>query len=121
MANTITLYWLPHCSTCQKAAAYLESEGIEVKKFHDLKTNPLNRESIEKLSKLVGGANELFSRRAIKYREMKLNERDISETEMLDLMADEYTFIKRPVFVCGSRAVAGFSAKAYDKFLKNNE
>ncbi len=118
MANTITLYWLLHCSTCQKAAAYLEGKGIEVKKFHDLKSNPLNHGEVEKLSEFVGSANELFSRRAIKYREMKLNEREVSETEMLDLMANEYTFIKRPVLVAGKRAVAGFSAKAYDKFFE---
>ena len=117
MPNTITLYWLPHCTTCQKAASYLESKGIKVNKFHDVKNEPLNRTEVEKLATFVGGPNELFSRRAIKYRQMGLHERELSEEEMLDLMAREYTFIKRPVLVEGKRAVAGFSSKAYDKFF----
>jgi arsenate reductase len=48
---------------------------------------------------------------------MGLHERELSHDEMLDLMADEYTFIKRPVLVLGEQAVAGFSPKAYDQFL----
>jgi arsenate reductase-like glutaredoxin family protein len=36
---------------------------------------------------------------------------------MLDLMAQEYTFIKRPVVVDGERAVAGFTGKNYDRFF----
>ena len=45
--------------------------------------------------------------------------RELSEKEMLDLMAEEYTFIKRPVLVSGEKAVAGFSEKNYEKFLNN--
>jgi arsenate reductase-like glutaredoxin family protein len=36
---------------------------------------------------------------------------------MLDLMSEEYTFIKRPVLVNGKRAICGFSPKSYDSFL----
>ena len=73
---------------------------------------------VEKLAEKVGGADKLFSRRAIKYREMKLGERELSDAEMLDLMASEYTFIKRPVLVFGEKAIAGFSEKSYKEFLQ---
>ena len=52
---------------------------------------------------------------------MNLNERELSETEMLKLMTDEYTFIKRPVLVLNEKAISGFSEKNYEKFLKTNE
>ena len=116
-----TLYWLPNCSTCQKAAKYLEQNGVKIENFHNIKTDQLLRKEIEKLAELVGGVSELFSKRAIKYREMKLNERELSESEMLKLMMDEYTFIKRPVLVLNDKAIAGFSEKNYEKFLKTNE
>lgn len=114
----VILYWLPNCSTCQKAEKFLESRNVKISEFRNLKENPLSREEVEKLAGRVGGADKLFSRRAIKYREMKLNERELSENEMLDLMSSEYTFIKRPVLVSNTKAIAGFSGKSYKEFLQ---
>lgn len=116
--KNVRLHWLPNCSTCQKAEKFIEDQSIEISEFYNLKENPLSREEVEKLAEKVGGADKLFSRRAIKYREMKLNERELSEQEMLDLMAAEYTFIKRPVLVYGESAIAGFSEKSYKEFLQ---
>ena len=113
----VVLYWLPACSTCKKAEQFLNSQNIEISVYRNLKENPLSRDEVEKLAEKVGGANELFSRRAIKYREMNLQSRELSETEMLDLMASEYTFIKRPVLVSGKSAIAGFSEKKYKELL----
>lgn len=114
----VILYWLPNCSTCQKAEKFFEGQGVKISEFRNLKENPLSREEVEKLAGKSGGADKLFSRRAIKYREMKLNERELSENEMLDLMSSEYTFIKRPVVISGAQAIAGFSEKSYKEFLQ---
>lgn len=116
----IKMYWLPHCSTCQKAVKWLDRRGIKVAEFRDIKEEPLTRAEVEQLSKMLGGPENLFSRRAVKYREMKLNEREVSPVEMLDLMTDEYTFLKRPVMVIGNRAEAGFFEKFYKIFLEEN-
>ena len=116
----VTFYWLPACSTCKKAKSHIERHGIRDFELRDIKENPLSREEVAQLAKMLGGASELFSRRAIKYREMKLNERELSETEMLDLMADEYTFLKRPVLVFKGKAIAGFFEKFWDQFLEEN-
>lgn len=113
-----SLYWLPNCSTCQKAEKFLDNQNVKISEFHNLKESPLSREEVEKLAEKVGGADKLFSRRAIKYREMKLGERELSENEMLDLMSSEYTFIKRPVLVSNDKAIAGFSEKSYKEFLQ---
>lgn len=117
MRNAV-LYWLPNCSTCKKAAQFLENQNVKISDFHNLKENSLSREEIEKLAEKVGGADELFSRRAQKYRAMRLNERELSDDEMLDLMASEYTFIKRPVLILNDKAIAGFSEKRYKEFLQ---
>lgn len=115
-----TFYWLPGCSTCVKAKNHLERHGLRDLALRDIKENPLSREEVENLARLVGGAGELFSRRAVKYREMKLGERALSDAEMLDLMAEEYTFLKRPVLVYKGKAIAGFFEKFWDQFLEEN-
>jgi arsenate reductase len=117
--KSLMMYWLPHCTTCQKAVQYLEKKGHSVATFRDLKGDPLDRKEVERLAKLVGGADELFSRRARKYRSMNLSERELSSDEMIQLMIDDYTFIKRPVLLCDKRALSGFSTKSYDSFLES--
>jgi arsenate reductase len=87
---------------------------VEVDRFHDLKTERLSEAQVRDLAARVGGAEKLFSKRAMKYRQMGLHERELSEDEMLRLMAEEYTFVTRPVIVRGDRATAGFSAKKLD-------
>jgi arsenate reductase (glutaredoxin) len=52
--------------------------------------------------------------RAMKYRAMGLHERELSDDEMVRLMAQEYTFVTRPMIVAGGRATVGFSAKRID-------
>ena len=69
------------------------------------------------LARKVGGVEKLFSKRAMKYRAMGLHERELSEDEMARLMAEEYTFVTRPVIVRGDRATAGFSAKRVDELV----
>jgi len=116
----VTLYWLPNCSTCQKAVRWLDRRGITITTFRDLKEKPLTRAEIENLAKMLGGSAELFSKRAVKYRELKLNEKTLSSQEMFELMTDEYTFLKRPILEIGNEAVAGFFEMSFESFLDQN-
>ncbi len=116
--NDIYFYGLPNCTTCQKALRRLDYHRVPNVEKRNIKEEPLDRAEIEKLAKMLGGAENLFSRRSTKYRELGLRDKAISETEMLDLMAGEYTFLKRPILVVGNKAVAGFFEKEYDEFLR---
>ncbi len=115
--KNITFYWSPDCGTCQKAQRFLDRHGVEITRLRDIKEEPLSRREVEKLAQMLGGAANLFSRRAVKYREMKLGERELSAEEMLDLMEGEYTFLKRPILVIDDKAVAGFFEKTFESFL----
>ena len=116
--NKVYFYGLPNCSTCQKALRRLEYHKVPVAKLRNIKEDPLSVEEIKKLAKMLGGAENLFSRRSVKYRELGLRDKTLSEAEMLDLMANEYTFLKRPILVAGDTAIAGFFEKEYDEFFR---
>ena len=116
--NEIYFYGLPDCSTCRKALRRLEYHNILDAKLRNIKDEPLSREEIEKLANALGGAENLFSRRSVKYRELGLRDKTLSEDEMLDLMADEYTFLKRPILTSGDKVIAGFFEKEYDEFFR---
>ncbi|HYR06885.1 MAG TPA: ArsC/Spx/MgsR family protein [Longimicrobium sp.] len=106
------------CTTCQKAVQYLEDQkGVTIRSFRNLKEEPLSVDEVRGLAAKVGGVEKLFSKRAMKYRQMGLHEREVPEDEMVQLMSDEYTFVTRPVIVRGDRATAGFSAKRIDELI----
>ena len=107
-------------STCQKALSWLGRRGVRISTKRDIKEEPLARKEIESLAKMLGGPAELFSKRAVKYRELKLNEREVPAAEMLDLMTSEYTFLKRPILVIGDHAIAGFFEKSFESFLQQH-
>ena len=113
----VDVYWLPYCTTCQKAVAHLEAKGVPVRQYRNLKEEPLSENEVRALAAKVGGVEKLFSKRAMKYRQLGLHERDVPEDEMVGLMAREYTFVTRPVIVRGERATAGFSAKRVDELV----
>jgi arsenate reductase len=118
MKPKVDFYELPHCTTCQKAKAYLQTQPVDLGIVRDIKSNPLSRKEIEHLASLVGGPENLFSRRAIKYREMGLANQDLSPDDLISLMSEEYTFIKRPVIVRGDKALSGFNSKQVDALIE---
>lgn len=104
------IYHLSTCKTCQKVIAQLhKGEGFELQ---EIKTEPITEEQLDFLKEKVGSYEALFSRRAMKYRSMKLNERELSEKDYRSLILDEYTFLKRPVVVIDGEVFVGSAKKA---------
>jgi len=113
------VYWLPYCSTCVKADQYLKDKGASIARYINVKEEKVSREELQELCQALGGVDKLFSKRAMKYRAWGLNEKELSDEDMLNYMQEEYTFIKRPVVVTQKgQVLAGFSAKQYDALFK---
>ncbi len=116
-ATGVDVYWLPHCTTCQKAVQHLHDRGVRVASLRDIKAQPLAESEVRDLARKVGGAEALFSKRAMKYRQMGLHEKELSEDDLFRLMSEEYTFITRPVIVNGDQATAGWAPKRIDALV----
>ncbi|WP_373531611.1 arsenate reductase family protein [Vampirovibrio sp.] len=113
------MYWLPYCSTCTKAEQYLKDKGASIQTYINVKEETVSEATLKEICERMGGVDKLFSKRAMKYRAWGLNEKELSDEEMLQYMQQEYTFIKRPVIITTDQQVlAGFSAKQYDQLFK---
>ena len=51
------------------------------------------------MAKLSGSYESLFSRRAMKYKSLGLKDQKLEEEDYKNYILEEYTFLKRPVFV----------------------
>ncbi len=106
------IFYLKTCNTCQKALKFLDAgDGVEL---HEIKSTQISTEDLEYMRSLVDTYDDLFSKRAMKYRSLGLKEKNLSEEEMKDYILEEYTFLKRPVVVVGDQIFIGHSKKALE-------
>jgi len=104
------IYHLTNCGTNQRI---LKEWGIKTKGFEmqDIKLDPITPAQIDEMKKLAGSYEALFSRVAMKYRSMGLNEMKLTEKDYRKYILEEYTFLKRPVMVNDDRIFIGNAAK----------
>ena len=106
-----TIFYLSTCDTCKRILASWNTEGLTLQ---DIKTEPMQPEQVDHMIALAGSAEALFSKRARKYKELGLKERDLSEAEIRQFILDEYTFLKRPVLVLDDQIFVGNSKKVVE-------
>jgi arsenate reductase len=103
------IYHLSSCSTCKRILK--ELEGAEGFVLQDIKADPITPSQIDEMARMTGSYEELFSRRAMKYRAMGLHEQELQEEDYRKLILEEYTFLKRPVMIIGEEIFVGNSKK----------
>lgn len=90
--------------------------------MQDIATDKITDEQLTELKTWTGNYDALFSRRAIKYREMGLKDKKLGENDLKKLILEEYTFLKRPVFLVNDKVFAGSERKTIEdlkKYLKS--
>ena len=103
------IYYLSSCSTCLRILKELgDVDGLVLQ---DIKKEQITSSQLEEMKELSGSYESLFSRRAMKYRSMGLNEMDLVEKDYRKYILEEYTFLKRPVMVFDNEIFVGNSKK----------
>jgi len=103
------VYYLGTCDTC---ARILKETGLDKRKDftkQDIKTEKITPAQIDEMAKMAGGYEPLFSRVALKYRAMGLNNMTLTEKDYRKYILEEYTFLKRPVIIIGGKIFVGNS------------
>ena len=110
------VYHLSSCSTCKRIIKELNLDSNFIQQ--DIKTDKISEEQLNQMVELSGNYESLFSRRAIKYKELNLKDKDISEDEYKNYILNEYTFLKRPVIIIDEKIFIGNSKKIVESALK---
>jgi arsenate reductase len=103
------IYYLSTCDTCRTIIKRLG--GLKDFECQDIKTEPMTKSQLKEMKEMAGSYEALFSRRAIKYKEMKLKDQVLQENDFQRLILHEYTFLKRPVIIWGDHIFVGNEEK----------
>jgi arsenate reductase-like glutaredoxin family protein len=102
------IYYLKTCDTCRRMLKGMDTSDFELQ---EIKSEPITVKQLDELYGLTKSYEVLFSRRAKKYKEMGLKNEELTESDYRQFILDEYTFLKRPVFVDGSEIYVGNTKK----------
>ena len=117
------MYHLGNCTTCQ---AIIKETAIDTllqsprnnrdkqgDKFimQNIKEEKITALQLDEMKKMAGSYEALFSRRAIKYKELGLKDKKLEEKDYRKFILDEYTFLKRPVTIIDDKIFIGNDKK----------
>ena len=98
------------CSTCKRAKAYLDKNNINYAD-RQIKENKPSYDEIKKwIRKYDIPVKKLFNTSGILYRKMDLKNKldNISEDEMIKILASDGMLVKRPILLSDNKILIGF-------------
>jgi arsenate reductase len=105
-------YFLQTCDTCKRILKEVNTNGFELQ---EIKSNPINATQLAEMYALSGSYENLFNKRARLYKSLDLKNKIISETNYKQYLLDEYTFLKRPVFIIENEIFIGNSKRVVEE------
>jgi arsenate reductase len=111
------MYHLVNCTTSQ---AIIKETQVDKKGFtmQDIKFEKITPAQLDEMKKMAGSYEALFSRRAMKYKELGLKDKQLGEQDYRSYILEEYTFLKRPVVIIDDKIFAGSEKKTIEALKK---
>lgn len=105
------VYFLQTCDTCRRILKEVNLDGFEKQ---EINTNPITVAQLEEMRTMTDSYESLFNKRAKLYKEMDLKNQNVTEADYRQYILDEYTFLKRPVFIIENQIFIGNSKKVVE-------
>ena len=106
----------PKCTTCQRAKAWLDDNGVE----YELRDIKLKNPSYDELSEWYRRSGlplqKFFNTSGLLYKSMELKSKlpAMSDEEMLKLLSTDGMLVKRPILVGDDFVLVGFKETEYE-------
>ncbi len=115
-AAVITLYGIPNCDTVKKARVWLEQHNVEFN-FHDFRKDGLETATVEGWCGRMDWET-LVNKRSTTWKKIDADIRDsLSRDNVVALLVEHPTLIKRPVLDTPNTLEVGFKADLYQSIF----
>ena len=113
------VYCYTRCTTCKKVLKWLEDNKIDHTVI-DIKGDHPDEKTLRELHKKSGlPLKRFFNTSGQLYREMELSRKlpDMSEDEMIKILASDGMLVKRPLLVTEKTVIPGFKEELWKEAL----
>lgn len=111
----IKVYGIKNCNKIRDTKSWFSEKGVGFE-FVDLKKDPLPAERLAEFTDKVG-LDVLINRRGMKWRQLGLADKDLSEQELFEELLENQTMIKRPVITRGEAILVGYDEDSFENFI----
>ena len=112
----IILYSYLKCSTCRKAAKWLQSRDFKFKLIDIVKEPPLVEYLNQALEQYSEDIKRIFNTRGKSFKSINPNIYSLSKEEIIKLLLSDGKLIKRPFLIYeGKKVILGFNEIEYAK------
>ncbi len=110
----------PKCTTCQKARAWLDQNGVSYT-FRDIKPDNPSEAELRQWHKVSGlPLRRFFNTSGLQYKALSLRDKlpGMSEDEQFQLLATDGMLVKRPILVGDGFVLVGFKQDEWEAKLR---
>ena len=112
----------PKCTTCQKAARWLEEQGVAAE-VRDIKQDNPTEQELRTWHKMSGlPLKRFFNTSGLQYKALGLKDKlpQMTEDEQFALLATDGMLVKRPLLIGEVFALPGFKQAEWEDKLKKH-
>lgn len=109
----------PKCTTCKRAKAWLDENGVEYSDRNIKEQNPTYDELKLWHEKSGLPLKKFFNTSGLLYKEMALKDKlqNMSEEEQLRLLSSDGMLVKRPLVITDDKVIVGFRPEEWAALL----
>ncbi|MBU9727908.1 arsenate reductase family protein [Diplocloster modestus] len=109
----------PKCSTCQRAKKWLQAHEVSFDDRHIKDERPTASELKDWVARSGLPVRRFFNTSGMVYKELGLKDKlpDMSEDEMIEVLASDGMVVKRPLIVGSDFVLVGFKEKEWEAKL----
>ena len=104
-SKKITIYLKPTCTTCKKAVAILDGCNVEYDSINYYKQNISKQELTGLIKKLNIEPKEILRKRAREYSELKLEDKNLNLSQVVELILKYPDLLQRPIVVRDNQVI----------------
>ena len=113
----ITVYEKPTCTTCRQVHSALKESGVDFQAVNYY-VDAIPKTKLKELIKKMGiPVSELIRKKEPIYKELKLDQKNLTDDQIIDLMVKHPDLIQRPIVEKGSKAILARPAERLKEIL----
>ena len=113
----IIFYTYLKCSTCRKAAKWLDKENLEYQSIDILKEPPSSKYLNLAFEQYSEDKKSIFNSRGKAFKSIDLDIYGLLKEESIQLLLSDGKLIKRPFLIFGEKIILGFNEAEYSNLL----
>ena len=109
----LKIYHNPRCSKSRQTLSLLQEKGLEVEVIEYLKRVPSAPELAQVIKALNVSPRELLRSKESEYKQAGLDNKELTNREIIDKMVEFPKVIERPIVINGKKAAIGRPPESY--------